>query len=503
MAATTKRTQVADLKQQVDAGITRHLAMSRELPNWLDEYKTKEIDLENVMNETTICTRRAWIREKIRVMEDLYEKINLTWDLKGEQLVTLTQILHHENYTNTALKDFLENDKECEEVLKSLGHYIQLANETHVEEGNKIDINKQELDDKLEWWRTQACDCIWTEWGSWSECTKTCGEGENAGTTKRKREVSQLALNNGTCSGLCEESKKCNIVCCPVDCTWNQWSEWTKCEEKCPVSEEDGKVHRYRSKNEHQCGGAFCQGGSKETKSCHIISIMQDEIKGLQDDIAECNSNTTALYYKLCDLLDCQNGGVCHEGVCICQPGYHGTSCEKLPVYQPDGPQVDILVATLTGRGWTQCHKELYSYLLDNNQFEEIGEKCHGEKVFVGCKRVGSDLLTVAAWGRKATVFTDVTDENETCSTICNSKKEAGTQWYRTPKAWGFAAQDDDLYLSFADIGDTHGPAPQNGTAKTRLSWYINRSNHGGYRCGADKHLYRSKDWEMVFFHAN
>merc|ERR1719495_671325 len=170
MAATTKRTQVADLKQQVDAGITRHLAMSRELPNWLDEYDTKKIDLENVMNETTICTRRAWIREKIRVLEELYEKIELTWDLKGEQLVTLTHVLHHENYTNTALKDFghdNENDEECAEVLKSLGHYIQLANETHVEEGNKIEIYIVELDYKLEWWRMQACDCIRTEWESW------------------------------------------------------------------------------------------------------------------------------------------------------------------------------------------------------------------------------------------------------------------------------------------------------------------------------------------------
>ena len=70
-----------------------------------------------------------------------------------------------------------------------------------------------------------------------------------------------------------------------VDCTWNQWSEWTKCEEKCPVSEEDGKVHRYRSKNEHQCGGAPCQGDSKETKTCHIIAIMKDENEGQQDEI--------------------------------------------------------------------------------------------------------------------------------------------------------------------------------------------------------------------------
>ena len=50
--------------------------MSRELPNWLDEYETKKYDLEDVMNATTICTRRAWIREKIRVLEELYDKVN-------------------------------------------------------------------------------------------------------------------------------------------------------------------------------------------------------------------------------------------------------------------------------------------------------------------------------------------------------------------------------------------------------------------------------------------
>jgi len=265
------------------------------------------------MNETTICTRRAWIREKIRNLEELYEKIKLAWDLKGEQLVEMTQVLHHGDYNTTGLKDFGpddENDKECDQVLKSFDQYIKLANETHVEEGNQIEIYKQELDDKLEWWRTQACDCILTEWGSWSECTKTCGEGENAGTTKRIREVSQEALNNGTCLGSREETKKCNNVCCPVDCTWNQWSEWTKCEEKCPVSEEEGKVHRYRSRNnEHECNGAPCQGNAEESKACNIINIMRDEIEGQQDkideliagfgnhqdEISECRNNFIAL----------------------------------------------------------------------------------------------------------------------------------------------------------------------------------------------------------------
>ena len=104
--------------------------------------------------------------------------------MKGEQLVTLTTVLHHGNYSNTGLKDFSyngttgldnyynntglkdsnntnsetdetdsddEDDKECEEVLKSLDHYIKLANETHVEEGNRTQKYKKELDGQLKW----------------------------------------------------------------------------------------------------------------------------------------------------------------------------------------------------------------------------------------------------------------------------------------------------------------------------------------------------------------
>ena len=173
------------------------------------------------------------------------------------------------------------------------------------------------------------------------------------------------------------------------------------------------------------------------------------------------------------------------------------TEAEALPsaTYLPDGPQVDVPVATLTARGWTLCHQELYSNVLDNTQFEEIQDKCHGEKVFLGCKRVGDDRLTLAAWGRKTTVFTDVTDEDD-CLFNCKFKTEAGIKWYKTPKAWGFAAQEDDIYLSWADYG-----YPQ--TNKERLSWYLNQSKSGGFRCGTDTNLVTSNSWEKVFYHAN
>ena len=103
------------------------------------------------------------------------------------------------------------------------------------------------------------------------------------------------------------------------------------------MTPEDGKVHRYRSKNEHKCGGVPCFGDPEETESCHIIDIMrgklesqQDAINRLMTKLGDYKNNATALHEKLCTLLNCQNDGVCEEGVCKCMTGFYGTSCEKL-----------------------------------------------------------------------------------------------------------------------------------------------------------------------------
>ena len=66
-----------ELKQQVDEGITTHKAMARDLPAWLDEYETLRMELEQVMDENTICNRRNWIRQKIRALEDLDAKVSI------------------------------------------------------------------------------------------------------------------------------------------------------------------------------------------------------------------------------------------------------------------------------------------------------------------------------------------------------------------------------------------------------------------------------------------
>ena len=169
--------------------------------------------------------------------------------------------------------------------------------------------------------------------------------------------------------------------------------------------------------------------------------------------------------------------------------------------YLPDGPQINVVLGELYFGGWTQCHKELYSNVLDDAQVDVIKEKCSGPKTLMACKKVGDDYLTLAAWANTTTVFA-VTENNHLCRASCTSQVEAGSRWYRTPKAWGFAAADNSIYLNNVDRADIR-TSGQEGTGGTRLSYFIDDSTLG-YRCGETKDLNNDADnWERVFFNAN
>ena len=68
--------------------------------------------------------------------------------------------------------------------------------------------------------------CTWTEWGSWSDCSITCG-GRGQVVRRRSQTGSRVCMETG------EEVKDCHVNLCPVDCEMSLWGDWTSCSRTC------------------------------------------------------------------------------------------------------------------------------------------------------------------------------------------------------------------------------------------------------------------------------
>jgi len=126
---------------------------------------------------------------------------------------------------------------------------------------------------------SSGIDGEWQEWGEWSQCTASCGQGLKI----RARACSQPASGgNEQCSGDSTEVENCSSAECPVmttrtttttttttttatriDGEWQEWSEWSHCDPSCSC----GKKFRSRHCN-NAPSAAACDGDRTETAPC-------------------------------------------------------------------------------------------------------------------------------------------------------------------------------------------------------------------------------------------
>ena len=117
-----------------------------------------------------------------------------------------------------------------------------------------------------------SVDCTWGQWSRWSTCSATCGSG---GSKTRQRPIATLAQAGGEeCQGDWEEIQNCTSgMLCPVDCTWGQWSRWSTCSQTCGSG---GIKTRQRPIALAQAGGEECLGEKEETTSCDNVACPVD-----------------------------------------------------------------------------------------------------------------------------------------------------------------------------------------------------------------------------------
>ena len=105
---------------------------------------------------------------------------------------------------------------------------------------------------------------MWTEWGEWTQCSKTCGGGQRHKYRQCVDHTGSLA-DEANCPGENNEVDSCNQQTCPY---WTDWSDWTQCSVSCGGGSKS-RVRECIIDDEDKDKDNLCIGDSIETVECN------------------------------------------------------------------------------------------------------------------------------------------------------------------------------------------------------------------------------------------
>ncbi|NXE93182.1 HMCN1 protein, partial [Menura novaehollandiae] len=128
----------------------------------------------------------------------------------------------------------------------------------------------------------------WGPWSSWGACSRTC----NGGQARRYRSCDNPRPASGgrACAGADAQLQRCSTELCPVDGNWGQWQSWSQCSASCGGGEQTrvrlcsspAPLNRGRpcpgdSSQISRCNTQACPGGPARAKGSIIGNINDIE----------------------------------------------------------------------------------------------------------------------------------------------------------------------------------------------------------------------------------
>ena len=125
-------------------------------------------------------------------------------------------------------------------------------------------MTKKNLKGPLSLKPTTVCpvDCIWGEYKKIAECSKSCGGGIQIFERKK---IQESKYGGANCTGESKSEKVCNEQPCPINCMWGEFGQWSQCSKTCGRGIQIGKREMIQ---EAQYGGDNCTGKAVVEKSC-------------------------------------------------------------------------------------------------------------------------------------------------------------------------------------------------------------------------------------------
>lgn len=190
----------------------------------------------------------------------------------------------------------------------------------------------------------------WSKFSKWSDCPVCFNETDELPVvSKRTRKCdSPLPTNGGLeCSGEESEEIECNVLPCPINGGWSNWSVWSPCTKTC------GLTHRMRKRfcntPAPKYNGSDCTGENVEYEECKLkpcplqnINRRSFNVKD-EDELEELSNETRDKYGGTAEFELKKQAGVTRNW----QQMKHKAIEVVAPPRENDEPKVPKLTITL------------------------------------------------------------------------------------------------------------------------------------------------------------